>query len=131
MYIASYYGLTGFACVWYYRKNLTSQRAQPVDARHPAALGGLILYFLGGYSLWQDYDVNTEKQLHHVDRAGLHWEIGGVFVIVFVSALIGVILFVALRISMPPFFKRQTLTRSTPTLVPDTDLAPPPSGAVG
>ena len=32
---------------------------------------------------------------------------------------------------MPPFFKRQTLTRSTPTLVPDTDLAPPPTGAAG
>ena len=24
LYIAFYYGLTGFACVWYYRRNLTS-----------------------------------------------------------------------------------------------------------
>ena len=31
---------------------------------------------------------------------------------------------------MPPFFKRQTLTRSTPTLVPDPDLAPPRPGGL-
>ena len=37
MFIATYYGLTGFACAWYYRRNLTQQRAQPVDAGHPAA----------------------------------------------------------------------------------------------
>ena len=36
LYIAFYYGLTGFACAWYYRKNLHQQRAQPVDAGHPA-----------------------------------------------------------------------------------------------
>jgi len=26
-YIAFYYGLTGFACAWYYRRNLTTARA--------------------------------------------------------------------------------------------------------
>jgi amino acid transporter len=35
LYIAFYYGLTGFACTWYYRRNLTSS-AQSVDAGHPA-----------------------------------------------------------------------------------------------
>jgi hypothetical protein len=27
LFIAFYYGLTGFACAWYYRKNLTSSAA--------------------------------------------------------------------------------------------------------
>jgi hypothetical protein len=50
---------------------------------------------------------------------GLHWQIGGVFVIVFLSSLVGLILWAYLRITQPAYFKRQTLTRSTPTLVPD------------
>jgi hypothetical protein len=49
----------------------------------------------------------------------LHWQIGGAFVIFIVSALIGVAGFIYCRITMPPFFKKQTLTRSTETLVPD------------
>ncbi len=131
VFIATYYGLTGFACVWYYRKNLTSSARNLWMQGILPLVGGLILYFLGGYSLWEDYDVNTGNSYTTFTVPGLHWEIGGVFVIVFVSGLIGVLLFIALRISMPPFFKRQTLTRATPTLVPDTDLAPPPSGAAG
>jgi hypothetical protein len=40
-------------------------------------------------------------------------------VIVFLSALFGFLFWIYLRITQPAFFKRQTLTRSTPTLVPD------------
>jgi hypothetical protein len=40
-------------------------------------------------------------------------------VIVFVTTLIGVIAYFALRISIPSFFRGETLTRATPTLVPD------------
>jgi hypothetical protein len=119
VFIAAYYGLTGFACVWYYRKNLrTSGRNLWMQGILPL-LGGLILYFLGGYSLWMDWDVATENSYTMWTVPGLHWEIGGVFVIVFAAALIGFILFAYLRFTMPAFFKRQTLTRSTPTLVPD------------
>jgi hypothetical protein len=42
-----------------------------------------------------------------------------VFVIVFLTALIGLILWISLRITMPAYFKGKTLTRATPTLVPD------------
>jgi amino acid transporter len=119
VYIAFYYGLTAFACVWYYRATLMS------SARHlwvrgiiPLA-GGLILWVLGGFSMWQDFDVATENSYTTFTVPGLGWQIGGVFVIVFLTALIGLIIFIALRISQPAFFKGQTLTRSTPTLVPD------------
>jgi hypothetical protein len=82
-------------------------------------LGGLILWFLGGWSLWEDYDVNTGTDYTYWTIPGIHWQVGGVFVIVFVSTLIGFIFWAYLRITQPPFFRRQTLTRSTPTLVPD------------
>ena len=77
------------------------------------------MYFLGAWSLWEDYDVNTGNSYTTFTVPGLHWQIGGVFVIVFLTTLIGVLFFVYLRITQPPFFKRMTLTRSTPTLVPD------------
>jgi amino acid transporter len=119
IYIAGYYGLTGFTCAWYYRRNLrTSARNLWMQGILPV-VGGIILYFLGGWSLWEDYDVATENSYTTFTIPGLHWQIGGVFVIVFLSALVGFIFFVILRISQPDFFKGRTLSRATPTLVPD------------
>jgi amino acid transporter len=121
IWIAFYYGLTAFTCVWYYRKSLTSSTRNLWMRGILPGLGGLILYFAGGWSLWSDYDVATENSYTTFTVPGLHWQIGGVFVIAVLSALAGVIWFVYLRIKQPAFFKKQTLTRSTPTLVPDTD----------
>jgi hypothetical protein len=42
-----------------------------------------------------------------------------VFVIAFVSALIGLIAGIWTRFTMPGFFRGETLTRATPTLVPE------------
>jgi hypothetical protein len=50
---------------------------------------------------------------------GLQWQVGGSFVIAFLSAAAGVLAWVYCRATGPAFFKKQTLTRSTPTLVPD------------
>jgi amino acid transporter len=119
IFIATYYGLTGFACAWYYRKNLrTSARNLWMQGILPL-VGGLMLWFLGGWSLWLDYDVATENDYTMWTVPGIHWQIGGVFVIVFLSSLIGLLLFIGLRIAQPDFFKGRTLTRATPTLVPD------------
>ena len=41
--IAFYYGLTGFACAWYYRKNLTSSPRNLLMQGILPVLGGLIL----------------------------------------------------------------------------------------
>jgi amino acid transporter len=119
VYIAFYYGLTAFACVWYYRRTLTSNARDLWMQGILPLVGGLILWVLGGFSLWQDYDVATDNSYTMFTVPGLHWEIGGVFVIAFISALLGVLFFIYLRITQPPFFKRQTLTRATATLVPD------------
>jgi amino acid transporter len=119
IFIALYYGLTGFACTWYYRRNLRSSARNLWMQGILPAVGGIILYFLGAWSLWEDYDVNTGNSYTTFTVPGLHWQIGGVFVIVFITSLIGLLFWVYLRITQPPFFKRQTLTRATPTMVPD------------
>jgi amino acid transporter len=119
IWIAFYYGLTAFACVWYYRKTLTSTTRNLWMQGILPLLGGLILFFAGGWSLWQDYDVATGNSYTTFTVPGIHWQVGGVFVIAFLSALAGLIFFIYLRVVQPAFFKKQTLTRSTPTLVPE------------
>jgi amino acid transporter len=119
MWIAFYYGLSAFSCVWYYRRTLLSNMRDLWMRGIIPLLGGLIMYFLGAWSLWSDYDVNTGTSYTTFTVPGLHWQVGGVFVIVFLSALAGVLVFAYLRVVAPAFFRGQTLTRSTPTLVPD------------
>src|SRR5712671_2648828 len=50
LYIAFYYGLTGFACAWYYRKNLTSSARNLWMQGILPVTGALMLYFLGGWT---------------------------------------------------------------------------------
>jgi len=119
LYIAFYYGLTGFACAWYYRKNLlTSARNLWMQGILPVS-GALILWFLGGWSVWLDYDVATENDFTMWTVPGIHWQIGGAFVIAVGAAIAGLIFYIFCRLHDPAFFKKQTLTRATPTLVPD------------
>jgi hypothetical protein len=119
LYIAFYYGLTGFACAWYYRKNLTSSARNLWMQGILPVTGALMLYFLGGWSLWLDYDVATANDYTKWTVPLIHWQIGGAFVIAVAAALVGVVFFIYCRVTGPAFFKRQTLTRATPTLVPD------------
>jgi amino acid transporter len=117
LYIAFYYGLTAFSCVWYYRKTLTqSMRTLWMQGILPL-LGGLIMYAAGIYSLQSDW-VWTNS-LTHWTVPGLHWKIGGIFLIAFVSALVGLLGGIYMRIKSPEYFRKETLTRATPTLVPD------------
>jgi hypothetical protein len=81
--------------------------------------GALILWFLGGWSIWLDYDVATANDYTMWTVPFIHWRIGGAFVIAVVAALVGLIFFLYCRVAQPAFFKKQTLTRATPTLVPD------------
>ena len=120
LYIAFYYGLTGFVCAWYYRKTLReSQRNLWMRGILPF-LGGLIMYLAGGWSLWADWDVASENSYTSwLMPFWPHWYIGGAFVILFLSALVGLIAAIYVRIVMPAFFRGETLTASTPTLVPD------------
>ncbi len=119
MYIAFYYGLTGFACIWYYRRNLTSSVRNLFMQGILPLVGALILWFLGGWSIWLNYDVATQNDFTTWRVPWLHWEIGGAFVIAAGAAIVGLLFFIYSRITGPAFFRKETLTRATPTLVPD------------
>jgi amino acid transporter len=120
LYIAFYYGLTGFACAWYYRTVLTSSARNLWMRGILPVLGGLILYFAGGWSLWADWDYAANNSFTSwLMPFWPHWYIGGVFLIAFVSALVGLIAGIWMRFVEPGFFRKETLTRTTPTLAPD------------
>jgi len=121
LYIAFYYGLTGFACTWYYRRNLTSSARNLWMQGILPSLGGLILFFLGAWSVWLDYDVATANDYTMWTVPWAHWQIGGAFVIAVIAALVGVAAYFYCKFRNPAFFKGETLTRSTETLVPDPD----------
>ncbi|MGH3166641.1 MAG: APC family permease, partial [Trebonia sp.] len=122
LYIAFYYGLTGFACAWYYRKTLrSSQRNLWMQGILPV-LGGLIMYFAGGWSVWADWDyASGNSYTSWLVPFWPHWYVGGVFVIAFVSALLGLIAGIWMRFASPAFFRKETLTRATPTMVPEPE----------
>ena len=117
VYIAFYYGLTALTCVWYYRKTLTSSARNLWMRGIIPGLGWLIMWAAGIYSLQSDWTATYGFTYWTVP--GLHWQIGGIFLIALGAALAGLLFGIYMRITSPPYFKGETLTRSTPTLVPD------------
>jgi len=120
LYIAFYYGLTAFSCVWYYRATLTSSARNLWMRGILPGLGGLIMYAAGLYSLQSDWVASNSYTTWTVP--GLHWQIGGIFIIAALAALAGVIAFVFMRVTAPAFFRKETLTRTNPVLVFSEEL---------
>jgi amino acid transporter len=119
LYIAFYYGMTGFACIWYYRKTLLQSQHNFWMRGVLPLLGGLIMYIFGGIALqadWVPFNSYTTWLI-----PGLEWRVGGIFIIAFLSALAGLIIGIYQRFKEPAFFRKETLTRATPTLVPDAE----------
>jgi amino acid transporter len=116
--IAFYYGLTGFTCVWYYRKTLTeSARSLWLRGILPL-LGGLILWFCMVWFIWYNW-VTPDNSYTTWTFPGTHRVIGGVFVLIVASFLLGVVLLAIYRFVRPDFFLGKTLNRDTPTRVPE------------
>jgi amino acid transporter len=119
LYIAFYYGLTAFSCVWYYRHTLTSSAWNLWMRGILPGLGGLIMYAAGFYSLQSDWVASNSYTMWTVPV--LHWQVGGIFVIAALAALAGVISFVFMQVTAPAFFRKETLTRTSPMLVFNPD----------
>ena len=130
IWIAFYYGLTGFTCVWYYRKVLTRSRRDLWMKGILPAIGGVMLYFAMFWSIWQDWNYdNTEAASYtswHLPFPP-HSDVGGVFLIAVASTVVGIVAMLLMRFGSPRFFRGETLNRSTPVLVPE-DEAPRPPG---
>ena len=97
--IAFYYGLTGFTCAWYFRRDLRrSQRDLWIKGIIPV-LGGTILYFFLAYDIWLDWNP-VQSYTSWTMQFSPHWHIGGVFIIGVLSAVVGVVL---MLVSIPVF----------------------------
>jgi amino acid transporter len=120
--IAFYYGLTGFACAWYYRRELASSpRSLLLRGVVPLAGGVLLLAVLvkSLYDMWQpDYGATS------LTLPGLGWHVGGVFLLGVGALLLGVVLMALYGAGHPAYFRGEVLNRETPLTVLD-------DGAVG
>ncbi len=115
-WIAFYYGLTGFACVWYYRKTLR-HNARNLWMRGILPLAGaLILFAIMIYSIINDWHLPTGYTQWRMPFWP-HWDMAGPFVIAVGSGLVGLVAFVLCWIFLPDFFKGRTLNKNTPTLL--------------
>lgn len=116
--IAFYYGLTGFACVWYYRKSLTeSTRSLWLRGILPLA-GGLILWFAMFWFLWYNW-VTPSNSYTTWTFPGTHRVIGGVIILDVAAIVLGVVLMLVYRGLRPAFFRGEILNKDTPTRVPE------------
>jgi amino acid transporter len=121
--IAFYYGLTGFACVWYYRKSLTeSGRNLWLRGIFPL-LGGLILWFAMFWFLWYNWTTPSNSYTTWT-LPGTNRVVGGVLIIDIGAILLGIVLFLVYWAVRPAYFRGEVLNADTPTRVPQ-DLGTP------
>lgn len=111
--IAFYYAITGYACVWYYRRELfTSARNFFYKLLFPLA-GALMLTYA---FVWSAIDMFDPDYGYSVLLG-----VGGSFVMGIGALAFGVLLML-LWYMFPrakPFFRGESLNRDTPVLVPD------------
>ena len=118
--IAFYYAMTGYECVWWYRKRLTDNLRTFLSAGVAPGLGALILTFFFGYGCyyyWQAGNSTTSWKLPFSP----HWQIGGIFFSGILSLALGFVLIAIYRRIAPAYFDGVTLNASTPILVPEGD----------
>lgn len=102
-----YYGITAFACLWYFRTVIFKSTHNAVFKFLFPLLGGIMLAIVFVISIHQSMD----------PRHGSGASIGGiglVFYLGFGILLLGFALMVVMRVRQPDFFQGRTLTRSTP-----------------
>ena len=126
--IAFYYGMTGFACVWYYRREIAGGGRDLLMKGILPLSGGVLL--LGAFLI-------ACKQYAAKDYGStVLLGIGGVFVIGVGALLVGAVLMMLAYYSAPAFFRGQTLpTRDAVLAMPATagqgGLRLPDSGLPG
>jgi amino acid transporter len=123
--IAFYYGLTGFACTWFYRKDLTKSVRDLVMRGIVPLLGGIILLVIFVYGLIQYAKVDwlTDDDGNNVTIFGF----GAVAVVGIGALVLGVVMMVVWWLASPDYFHGITLPRRSSAdlvLVPATGAEP-------
>lgn len=112
--ISWYYGITAFACVWYFRRELFSSWR--------AVVFKLIFPLTGGLMLLGILVASTKASMDPESGSGA--ALGGIGVVFFLGfgvLLIGVVLMMISRMREPTFFTGGSLTHETPALT-DADI---------
>jgi amino acid transporter len=113
--IAFYYGMTGYACVWYYRKTLTKSARDFLMRGVVPLLGAIMLTVVFAYGL-----ISYAKPDYLVDDDGNNVTIlgfGAVAVVGIGALVLGVIMMFVWWAMSPSFFKGQTLPRRSDLLL--------------
>ncbi len=133
--IAFYYGLTGYACIWFYRKDLTKSVRDLIMRGVVPLLGALILtaVFIYGLIQYAKPDWLTDDDGNNVTIFGY----GAVAVVGIGALALGLVLMVVQWITAPAYFRGLTLPRRSSSdlvLLPATGVEPmfglPDSGDV-
>lgn len=122
--IAFYYGLTGYACTWYYRKTLTKSLRDFVMRGLLPLLGGVMLTVVFIFGLFQYAKVDwLVDHNHNVTIFGF----GAVAVVGIGSLLLGVVMMLAWWMISPGFFRVRALQRPARRRIAETDRSHDPS----
>ena len=107
--IAFYYGLTGIACAWYYRRSLFQSVRHFVMRGVVPLAGGLFLFVMFVYAtkIYGEPDNLTDDNGHNVTIFG----IGAVAVVGIGSLLVGFVLLAVQWATTPDYFRGLTLPR--------------------
>ncbi|QKT07326.1 APC family permease [Gordonia sp. X0973] len=107
--ICWYYGITAFACVWFFRREL-------FDSVHNIVFK-LVFPLLGGIILATVFVISVKESLNPDSGSGTSvGGIGLVFIMGFGLLLLGAVLMLIWRSAHPAFFRGETLSRDTPPL---------------
>jgi amino acid transporter len=116
--IAFYYGLTGFTCVWEFRRDLRTPRDVVMRFVIPL-LGGLILVAVFVLACIEYAD--PEYGLTVL------FGVGGAFVIGIGTLVLGAVLMTIYNVIAPAYFRGETLREDVGETEPAASAAPPPS----
>jgi amino acid transporter len=107
--IAFYYGLTGIACAWFYRKTLTSSTRKFIMRGVIPLLGGLFLFAMFVYAakIYANADNLTDDNGNNVTIFG----IGAVAVVGIGALLLGLVLLAIQWAVSPAYFRGRTLPK--------------------
>ena len=110
MMICFYYGITAFACVWFFRKELFLNAHNVIYKLVFPLLGGIMLLSVFVKSVLVSMDPTASGSGAEIGGIGL------VFYLGFGILIFGAVLMLGMRAAQPAFFRGETLTMDTPPL---------------
>ena len=111
--VAFYYGLTGFAAAWHFRKNAGATLSTIATRVILPLIGGFILLAVFVKTTVDDF--NADNSTTVLTIAGQR--VGGIFVIAVGTLFLGIVLMIVMSRRSPAFFRGHTLNRHTPIIV--------------